>query len=521
MTAFQILVLACLNTQLSQSAFAVVQPLITQQPQDASVPSNSSATFEVSAISQDGGGLKYQWQVSKDNQETWENIVGAVSSAYTTPIVNMSNDGYIYRVKVTSTLSTPTIPRIRTSQTAYLTVIPYLDTPSTPNASATSGVLKSLFVSWSAITNASSYTLKLYNSSNAHLATIVGLSGTSRTINIADYGALADNTAYKVSITAIGDGSNYLSSSESSKADVTTNAAPVTPTITSQPGNASVIYNSNTTFSVTATTTDSGILNYQWQVNAGSSWSDIAGATNSSYTTPTLSMSANGYQYRVNITNSKNGGTSAAVTSNTATLTVSGPSISSFTPLTIKSGDYVTISGNGFSNVVSVKFGNVQATNIQVKNATQIQVQAPSNIPTSGFINVTTSEGLSSTSSKQYTLSQTVATVVKSPCPTPIPSPTPGLSLSVSGCQTFQSPVPIIGQPTISGTLKQTNAGIDTFTITGSNLANPSLVTVNGIKLKVQSASSSVIVGVVQSISPGSFTIIVTVSGFLATFTKS
>jgi uncharacterized repeat protein (TIGR02543 family) len=237
-----------------------------------------------------------------------------------------------------------------------------LTTPSAPTASATSNTLKSIAVSWSAIANASSYTLKLYNSSNTLLATIASLSGTSRTITTSDYASLADNTAYKVSITAIGDGSNYLSSGESTKSDVTTNAAPVTPTISSHPANTSANYNSTATFSVSASVSDAGTLNYQWQVNTGSSWSDIAGATDSSYTTATLAMSANNYQYRVNITNTKNGATSAAVTSNAATLTMNRASQSiSISSLGTASKSYpfsqtLNISTSGSSGIGSKTF---------------------------------------------------------------------------------------------------------------------------------------------------------------------
>lgn len=97
-----------------------------------------------------------------------------------------------------------------------------LSNASTPSASATAGTLKSIAVTWTAVTNASSYTLKFYANDGTTLhATITGLSGTSRTITTTDYSSLADNTAYKVSITAIGTG-NYATSSESSKASATT-----------------------------------------------------------------------------------------------------------------------------------------------------------------------------------------------------------------------------------------------------------------------------------------------------------
>jgi len=106
-----------------------------------------------------------------------------------------------------------------------------LTTPSAPTVAATSNTLKSIDVSWSAISNASSYTLKLYSASNSLLSTsgLTGLSGTSATITTSNFASLADLTAYKVSITAIGNGSSYLDSSESAKSDVTTTGVGRTP----------------------------------------------------------------------------------------------------------------------------------------------------------------------------------------------------------------------------------------------------------------------------------------------------
>ena len=204
-----------------------------------------------------------------------------------------------------------------------------LSTPSAPTVSATSNTLKSISVSWSAIANVSSYTLKLYNSSSSLLVTsgLTGLTGTSATITTSNLASLADNTAYKVSITAIGNGSSYLDSSESTKSDVTTNAAPGSPTITVQPTAQSSTFGATATFSVTATSPDSGSLGYQWQVStdSGGTWNNAptgSGATTNSYTTATLAMAASGYRYRVNVTNTKNGATSTAVTSSAVTLTV-------------------------------------------------------------------------------------------------------------------------------------------------------------------------------------------------------
>jgi len=265
----------------------------------------------------------YQWRRADTSGGTYSDIASATGSTYT-PV---SGDGGKYiRVVVTvsNTGGSATATSAATGQVASTVT---LTTPAAPTVSATSNTLKSINVSWSAITNASSYTLRLHNSGGTLIATtgLTGRTGTSATITTSNFASLADSTAYKVSITAIGNGTTYLDSAESNKSDVTTNSPPGSPTISVQPQARTAIVNSTATFSVTATSPDSGVLAYQWQVNTGSSWDNLAvgtGFTTNSYTTASLTLAANGYQYRVNVTNTKNGVTSTALTSSAATLTV-------------------------------------------------------------------------------------------------------------------------------------------------------------------------------------------------------
>jgi hypothetical protein len=100
-----------------------------------------------------------------------------------------------------------------------------LNTPTSVVASATTLTEKSIDVSWDASTGASSYTVKIYNDAGASvLGTKASVTGTSTTITASTYSAIAHNTAYKITITAIGDaGVNYNNSSESAQASVTTN----------------------------------------------------------------------------------------------------------------------------------------------------------------------------------------------------------------------------------------------------------------------------------------------------------
>jgi hypothetical protein len=265
----------------------------------------------------------YQWRKADTSGGTYSDIASATNSTYT-PV---SGDGGKFIQVIITVTNTGGSSSATSPATGQVSSTVTLTTPAAPTVSATSNTLKSISVSWSAITNASSYTLKLHNSGGTLIATtgLTGRTGTSATITTSNFASLADSTTYKVSITAIGNGTTYLDSAESAKSDVTTNSPPGSPTISVQPLARTSIMNSTANFSVTATSPDSGVLAYQWQVNAGASWEDVStgtGSTTNSYTTASLSTVANGYQYRVNVTNAKNGAISTVLTSSAVTLTV-------------------------------------------------------------------------------------------------------------------------------------------------------------------------------------------------------
>ncbi len=101
----------------------------------------------------------------------------------------------------------------------------------------------------------------------------------------------------------------------------TNTPAPPPVGIPTAPANQSGPEGQTVTFSVTATGTPP--LSYQWQqsTNGGGTWTNIAGATGASYTTPTLTAGMNGTRVRVVVTD----GSSAVATSAAATLTVTAP----------------------------------------------------------------------------------------------------------------------------------------------------------------------------------------------------
>ena len=136
------------------------------------------------------------------------------------------------------------------------------------------------------------------------------------------------------------------------------------PTITSQPQDAAVKAEGKATFTVEATGNN---LKYQWQMNRGTGFEDIAGATSASYTTAPVNMDCNGFKYQCVVSNS-----AGSDTSNAATLTVTEDSTPSETTHIIRAtaGEHgsITPSGN-----VEVKAGESQSFDITADEGYEIE----------------------------------------------------------------------------------------------------------------------------------------------------
>jgi Ig-like domain-containing protein/immunoglobulin I-set domain protein len=146
--------------------------------------------------------------------------------------------------------------------------------------------------------------------------------------------------------------SNASGNATSNPATLTVTAAPVAPSITTQPANQTVNVGQTATFSVVATGT--APLTYQWQKNN----SNISGATSASYTTPPTVSGDSGASFKVVVTNAV-----TSVPSNPATLTVNPVVTSTGTDVTTyhndigRTGQNMTETALTQANVNSTTFG--------------------------------------------------------------------------------------------------------------------------------------------------------------------
>jgi len=93
-------------------------------------------------------------------------------------------------------------------------------------------------------------------------------------------------------------------------------AGPSGPTINTHPSNQSKTEGETATFNVSATSSG-GTLAYQWQVDDGGGWDNVStgsGGTTNAYTTATLTLAEDGYQYRCVVTDENGSVNSSAAT---------------------------------------------------------------------------------------------------------------------------------------------------------------------------------------------------------------
>ena len=295
--------------------------ITSQPPDDTFALVGVNQTINVTAVAVPSTiSLTYQWQSRTGSGSTFENITAATSSSYTITNPQNGDTGKQFRVIVGgvpasgSGVNTPSPVTSTVSvlivQTAFINITSQPNNVTTSNRTASFSVAATIFPT-NAILN---YQWKVSIDGGSSYNNISG--ATSSTLTLSNLTTASSGYRYLVVV-----GGNGGASSVTSNAAVLTVNAPEI-TITTQPVNTSSV-NAAASFSVVATINGATgyTLFYQWQksIDAGVSFSNISGATSSSYNLTSLTSALNNYVYRV-IVSSDIG--SSQVTSNQAVLTI-------------------------------------------------------------------------------------------------------------------------------------------------------------------------------------------------------
>jgi hypothetical protein len=281
------------NSSGSGNIGKAVAPSLTAQPANATVTAGQAATFSVSATGT--APIGFQWR------KNMVNISGATGASYTTPVTKTADSGSKFDVMVSNSAGTIT------SAQATLTVNAGPVAPSITTQPAGQTVTAGQSAMFSVVAAGTAPLLYQWRKNTTNIGGATAASYTTPATTTAD-----NNSQFDVIV------SNSAGNITSSQATLTVSAAPVAPSITTQPANQTVNAGQVATFSVAATGTIP--LMYQWQKNGAA----ITGASATSYTTPVTTTADSGEVFRVVVSNA-----AGSITSNTATLTVNPGTVNS------------------------------------------------------------------------------------------------------------------------------------------------------------------------------------------------
>ena len=205
--------------------------------------------------------------------------------------------------------------------------------------------------------------------------------------------------------------SNSAGTATSNAATLTVNAAPVAPTVTTQPANQTVTAGQTASFSVVAGGT--APLSYQWQKNGA----NIAGATSSSYTSPSTTTADSGSTFDVVVSNS-----AGNATSNAATLTVNpapvAPAITT-QPMnqTVTAGQTATFSVTATGTAPLSYQWQKSGTNIAGATSSSYTTPATTTADSGSAFNVVVTNSAGSATSSAATLTVNSPAIQVSPSP--------------------------------------------------------------------------------------------------------
>ncbi|MGA2013564.1 MAG: C1 family peptidase [Solirubrobacteraceae bacterium] len=253
-----------------------------------------------------GTSTAYQWQHSTNGGVAWSNISGATAAGYTLAAADIATE---VRVAVTSTNPYGTATATSAASATVASGAP-ADTiaPVISGSAARGSVLTVSAGTWNPAPTTTTYQWQRSSNSGVTWSNISGATASSYTAAVAD-----ENAKLRVQVTGV----NAFGQATAS--------TPATGSVAmSQPANAALPTISGTlkvASKLTATTgTWSGVGNtysYQWQ-RYGTSWSNISGATSSTYT---LASADSGDTIRVVVTATNPDATVGADSAATAKVT--------------------------------------------------------------------------------------------------------------------------------------------------------------------------------------------------------
>ena len=282
----------------------------------------------------------YQWQISNNNT-TWTNITNATEASYTIPSDQSLVDKYV-RVTAIATDNRGGI----TNFVSVSSQVSNVDDPATGTLTITGtvaegGTISANTTSISDVDGTITFTYQWQISDNNSSWTNIN-GATEASYTIPSDQSLVDKYIRVTAITT--DSRGGITNFESQSSQVINVDDPATGTLTMT---GTVEEGGNVTYSSTINDVDGTItFTYQWQVsNDNSSWTDINGATEASYTIPSDQSLVDKYIRVTAVSTDSRGGTTNFISQSSKVINVDDPATGTLTMIgTVEEGGTVTYS---------------------------------------------------------------------------------------------------------------------------------------------------------------------------------
>ncbi|MBS1743486.1 MAG: M36 family metallopeptidase [Bacteroidetes bacterium] len=297
---YHVIISSCTGVPLVSNSVMLnvfIPAAFTTQPSNVTACPSTNAVFSVVA---NGSTLSYQWQVSTNGGATFTNIAGATSATLTIPNVSAADNNNQYQVIINNTCTGGI-----TSNAVVLSVSSVASINSQPvNTTACVGSP----VSIPATASGTAYQWEVSTNGGTTFSPVPGAN--APTLDLTNITQSMDGNQYHLVVSTCGP--NAITSNNITLTVVT----PIS--VSTQPTGQNACAGSNVSFTVTAAGTNPA---YQWEesTDGGLSFQPITGANGPVLNLPGVTVSMNGNQYRLVISNA----CSVNFTSDAAVLLVS------------------------------------------------------------------------------------------------------------------------------------------------------------------------------------------------------
>jgi Ca2+-binding RTX toxin-like protein len=300
------------GTTATSAATAAVIDIAPTLSVTVSGSAQEGQTLTATAVANDADAVvTYQWQ--SFNGTTWSNIGGATNATYTSQEADEGNQLRVVATSADSDGSGTTATSAATA--AVVDVTPTLAVSVNGNAVEGSTLTASPQVTSDGDGGTTTY--QWQSQTGSTWSNISGATGSTYTAQEADEGH-----ALRVSATFVDDTGQAVSATSNATAAVVDVAPTVTVSVSGNAVEGSIL----TATSQATSDGDGGTTTYQWQSLSGSTWSNISGATGSTYTAQETDQ---GHELRAVATFVDDTGQTVSASSNaTAAVTDIAPTLS-------------------------------------------------------------------------------------------------------------------------------------------------------------------------------------------------